>query len=296
MTVMTRQTRARGSAYGARSGRSLGCGSFGDVFEARHRVTGEAVAVKGLKKQAPVAGEAAGTKDAAAADEILREAGFLAACRGHPSLIDLRALAVNPNRNEVALVMERAGPSLHDVLHGHRAGRPYPEPEVRRIMRQLLEGARHMHSRKVMHRDIKLGNILVDGDDKNSPITVKICDFGLAASLSDKPPYAKAGTHRYMAPEMLMGKTDYDAMVDMWSLGCVMAELLTGKPLFDSANDKVGQIFKIFKVLGAQGLGGGRISSRFRFPARWPRPLFATATACASSFRKRTCLSNGLTS
>jgi cell division cycle 2-like len=235
--------------------RSLGGGSFGDVFEARHRVTGEAVAVKALRASPSPAPK---TNDTAAA-QMLKEAGFLAACRRHPSLVDLHALAVNPNTGEVALVMERLGPSLHDVLYGvrHRDGLPSPVPEVRRIMRQLLNGAKHMHSRRIMHRDIKLSNILVDDVSANSaggPVSVKICDFGLAASMSDQqPPYEKVDTRRYMAPEVLLGNRDYDAMVDMWSLGCVMAELLTGTPLFNGAKDDSEQIVKIFKVLGVPG-------------------------------------------
>jgi serine/threonine protein kinase len=90
-------------------------------------------------------------------------------------------------------------------------------------MRQLLDGARHMHACRIMHRDIKPGNILVAGGE---PISVKICDVRLAASITNRPPYEQVGTRRYMALEMLLGKKDYDAMVDMWSLGCVMAELL----------------------------------------------------------------------
>jgi len=248
--------------------RALGAGSFGAVVEARHRATGHAVAVKALRASetpataAPAGGGAAAEAKAkasaeAAADEALREAEFLAACRGHPSLVGLHAIAINPGTSEVALVMECVGPNLHDVLNGsrHRAGRPFPEPQVRRIMRQLLAGAKHMHARRIMHRDIKPGNILVvgaGGGDGREPISVKICDLGLAASIIDQPPYERAGTRWYMAPEMLLGKPDYDAMVDMWSLGCVMAELLTGKPLFDGEDDNE-VLRRIFSVLGVPG-------------------------------------------
>ncbi|CAD6332752.1 unnamed protein product [Miscanthus lutarioriparius] len=244
--------------------RALGEGSFGAVVEARHRATGQAVAVKALRAPAtpataaPAGGGAAAEAKASAdavADEALREAEFLAACRGHPSLVGLHAIAMNPGTSEVALVMECVGPNLHDVLNGsrHRAGRPFPEPQVRRIMRQLLAGAKHMHARRIMHRDIKPGNILVGaGGDGREPVSVKICDLGLAASITDQPPYELAGTRRYMAPEMLLGKLDYDAMVDMWSLGCVMAELLTGKPLFYGENDSE-VLRRIFSVLGVPG-------------------------------------------
>ncbi|XP_025808822.1 putative cyclin-dependent kinase F-2 [Panicum hallii] len=212
--------------------RALGEGGFGAVVEARHRSTGQAVAVKALRAPVPALDGAGAAKASAdAADEALREAEFLAACRGHPSLVNLHALAINHGTREVALVMECVGPNLHDVLNDgrHRGGRPFPESDVRRITRQLLGGAKHMHERRIMHRDIKPGNILVVAGASGEPISVKICDLGLAALVTNPPPYERAGTRRYMAPEMLLGKTDYDAMVDMGPLGCVMAELLMVK-------------------------------------------------------------------
>ena len=261
--------------------RALGEGGFGAVVEARHHATGQAVAVKALRAPAPGGAEAA-KASADAADDALREAEFLAACRGHASLVDLHALAVNRGTRQVALVMECVGPNLHDVLNDgrHRGGRPFPEPDVRRIMRQLLGGAEHMHARRIMHRDIKPGNILVaaTGAASGEPISVKICDLGLAAAITKPPSYERAGTRRYMAPEMLLGKTDYDATVDMWSLGCVMAELLTGKPLFDGIDDN-DVVLRIFSVLGAPG------------PRSWPAfkclPLAGTVTVPPVRHRNR---------
>ncbi|CAN6359018.1 unnamed protein product [Urochloa humidicola] len=258
--------------------RPLGVGTFGSVVEARHRATGQAVAVKAIRWPPP---EASAGAIADPADEALREAEHLAACRGHPSLVGLHALAFNRGTGEVALVMECVGPNLHDVLYDgrHRGGRPFPESDMRRIMRQLLGGAQHMHARRIMHRDIKPGNILVagaGGGASGEHITVKICDFGLAASIANQPPYERAGTRRYMAPEMLLGKTDYDAMIDMWSLGCVMAELLLGKPLFDGGEDK-DVILRMFSVLGMPG------------PRTWPafKSLPLTGTLPMPTVRHR---------
>ncbi|PWZ18214.1 putative cyclin-dependent kinase F-2 [Zea mays] len=253
--------------------RVLGEGSFGAVVEARHRATGQAVAVKTLRAPAGAGAGAeaeAGAKASAnaVASKTLQEAELLAACRGHPSLVGLHAIAINPATAEIALVMECVGPNLHDVLNGsrYRSGRPFTEQQVRLIMRQLLAGAKHMHARRIMHRDIKPGNILVSaGADDREPVSVKICDLGLAASIT-KPAYGQAGTVRYMAPEMLLGKPDYDAMVDMWSLGCVMAELLTGKPLFDGEDD-MEVLSLIFGVLG--------VSERTTWPAFKSLPLAA---------------------
>jgi cell division cycle 2-like protein len=108
-----------------------------------------------------------------------------------------------------------------------------------------------MHERGIVHRDIKPENILVGEGGK----TLKFCDLGLAMSLAtEKTPYEDAGTVPYMAPEMLLGKTDYDARVDTWSLGCVMAEMLSGKRLFNSVaasrGDQIDQLRTIFGVFG----------------------------------------------
>ncbi|RLN27664.1 putative cyclin-dependent kinase F-2 [Panicum miliaceum] len=101
-----------------------------------------------------------------------------------------------------------------------------------------------MHERRVVHRGIKPGNILVGEDHR----TVKICDLGLAMHVSEPPPYAQAGTLPYMAPELLLGRADYDARVDTWLLGCVLAELLRGRPLFEG-RDEVEQLWAIYEVL-----------------------------------------------
>uniref|UniRef100_A0A8R7Q5K3 [RNA-polymerase]-subunit kinase n=1 Tax=Triticum urartu TaxID=4572 RepID=A0A8R7Q5K3_TRIUA len=112
-------------------------------------------------------------------------------------------------------------------------------------MWKLFTGAKKMHDRHVVHRDIKPANILLGQDGE----LVKICDFGLAISLSELPPYTQAGTAFYLAPEMLLGKKDYDVLVDTWSLGCVMAEMLTGKTLF-LGDDDDDDVWSIFRLLG----------------------------------------------
>ncbi|XBI81925.1 hypothetical protein VPH35_090728 [Triticum aestivum] len=208
--------------------RALGVGAYGGVVEARHLTNGWTVAVK---KPLPCAHEGAGIACGCADARTLREAAFLAACHRHRAIVELRALSLDRCAGKLSVVMECVGPSLHE----HRRGRPFPEADVRCIMEQLLGAAKHMHGLCISHCDIKPRNILVGADGISS---VKICDLGLAH-----------GTRRYMAPEMLLGKTDYDATVDTWSLGCVMAELLSGKPLFDG-DDDAQQLLAIFRVLG----------------------------------------------
>ncbi|XBI70090.1 hypothetical protein VPH35_064666 [Triticum aestivum] len=228
----------------------LGEGGFGCVLLARHRDTRKIVAIKYLYWPD-------GSQQPPDAAELLREARFLEACDGNPYVVGFEGLVRDPDNGAFGLVMEYvAAPSLHKFLRNRRSGQPLPESTVRAIMWKLLTGAKTMHGRHVVHRDIKPGNILVGQDGE----LVKICDFGLAISMSELPPYNQAGTPFYVAPEMILGKRDYDALVDTWSIGCVFAELLTGKTLFacdgedEDDDDKIKvdvyQLWSIFRVLG----------------------------------------------
>uniref|UniRef100_I1Q4T6 [RNA-polymerase]-subunit kinase n=1 Tax=Oryza glaberrima TaxID=4538 RepID=I1Q4T6_ORYGL len=219
-------------------------GAFGAVIRARHRATSRDVAIKFLRRhRCGMGGKAVGE------DALLREALYLARCSHHPSIVHYHGLALEPRSGMWGLVMEHVGPSLSSVLrerHGGGGGPPFTEEEVRRVMRQLLSGVQRLHDRHVVHRDIKPGNILV-GDGG----VVKLCDLGLAMdTAARKPPYQKAGSPGYKAPEMLLGKPDYGELVDAWSAGCVMGELLAGVPLF-RGHSETDELLRIFRLLGA---------------------------------------------
>ncbi|KAE8781042.1 putative cyclin-dependent kinase F-2 [Hordeum vulgare] len=222
--------------------RSLGDGASADVTKARHHATGHTVALKTIRVDSYSAG----------AVELLREACFMAACHGHPSLVRLHGLARDPDSGVYSLAMECLGPSLHHALRDRvaRTGRPFPEASVRLMMRQLLSGAAELHKNLIIHRDIKPDNILVAVDG-----AVKIGDYGSALSIAgqnDDDAYWAAGTRTCCAPEMLLEKPGYDTLVDTWSLGCVMAELLTGEALFKEHCDS-DQLHRIYDVFGVPG-------------------------------------------
>ncbi|KAK3157117.1 hypothetical protein QOZ80_2AG0116400 [Eleusine coracana subsp. coracana] len=185
---------------------------------------------------------------------ILREACFMAACRGHPSIIGYRGITLTPaSKDEYSLVADDVGPSLADVILDR--GRPFPEAHVRRVMRQLLCAAEAMGERGIVHRDINPANILFDNDTTTTG-AVKIANFSAAKSMVEKgePPAVFAGTNGYTAPEVLLRNAGHDAAVDAWSLGCVMMELLVGgngnKPLLFEGKDEADQLYRIFDVLG----------------------------------------------
>lgn len=113
-------------------------------------------------------------------------------------------------------------------------------------MYQLLEGLIHMHGAGVLHRDVKPQNVLIT----NTKI-VKFADFGLARTIDIplKKYTREVETLWYRAPELMLGENKYSFGVDVWATGCIFAEILTKKPLFQG-DCQIDQIFKIFQILG----------------------------------------------
>ncbi|XP_039815333.1 putative cyclin-dependent kinase F-2 [Panicum virgatum] len=158
------------------------------------------------------------SRDGGGAALLLREATLLAACRGNPGVVRLLEVVRGSGMNDdLHLVLEYVGPSLHDVIGTrHRRGIPFTESEARRAMGRRL----------------------------------KICDLGLARSAAAPPPDEQQvdGTVGYIAPEVLL-REDCGAPVDMWALGCIMAELVMGQSLFPE-EDLCQQLIAIIDLLG----------------------------------------------
>ncbi|XP_033023208.1 serine/threonine-protein kinase PLK1 [Lacerta agilis] len=117
------------------------------------------------------------------------------------------------------------------LLELHKRRKALTEPEARYYLRQIIQGCQYLHSNRVIHRDLKLGNLFL-----NDEMEVKIGDFGLATKVEYDGERKKTlcGTPNYIAPEVL-GKKGHSFEVDVWSLGCIMYTLLVGKPPFETS-------------------------------------------------------------
>ena len=118
-----------------------------------------------------------------------------------------------------------------------------PSLQVKCYMHQLLSGLEHCHKRHVLHRDIKGSNLLIDNEG-----TLKIADFGLASIFDPNhkhPMTSRVVTLWYRPPELLLGATDYSVGVDLWSSGCILGELLAGKPIMPGRTEVTTQLYII---------------------------------------------------
>ena len=163
----------------------------------------------------------------------------------HPNIIRLYDVKYKPDY--IYLVMEYCnGGSLHNCLQNymHKYHKPFTEEIVQYLMRQILSGLKCLHDHQVIHRDLKLANILIkyksDADAKNGNIFcghVKIIDFNTSTKPGSTVAKTAVGTVPNMAPSVIYnlsgGRDDYDEKVDIWSLGTLCYEMLVGKPLFD---------------------------------------------------------------
>lgn len=196
-------------------------GSFGCVYRGRSRETGKIIALKSFKR--PKVLESEGFLTAG-----LREISSLLTLR-HPNVIEVVEMAVD-TEDKVYMVMEYIEHELGVLLKNNKP--EFSLSEKKRLILQILEGVAAMHEKCFFHRDLKTANLLYSNDG-----VVKICDFGLAKKIVTDRHTSKVATLWYRAPELLMKESHYGAAVDIWSVGCIMGEILTGKPLFNSDSE-----------------------------------------------------------
>ncbi|NWI67280.1 MK15 kinase, partial [Todus mexicanus] len=221
--------------------RRLGKGAYGIVWKAIDRKTGEIVAVKKIFDAFRNRTDAQTLHADSWGLLPLQEFGE------HPNIIKLLDVIRAQNDKDIYLIFESMETDLHAVI---KKGNLLKDIHKRYILYQLLKATKFIHSGNVIHRDQKPSNILLDAD-----CLVKLCDFGLARSLSQmnedqsNPALTEyVATRWYRAPEILLSSRSYTKGVDMWSIGCILGELLLGKPLFPGTST-VNQIEQILRVI-----------------------------------------------
>ncbi|KAK3691465.1 Cyclin-dependent kinase catalytic subunit [Vermiconidia calcicola] len=235
-------------------------GTYGVVYKARDLTTPDQriVALKKIRLEA---------EDEGVPSTAIREISLLKEMND-PNIVRLLNI-VHADGHKLYLVMEFLDLDLKkymEALPVSQGGRGKPLPEgimegrngghlglgadmVKKFTSELLTGIRYCHSHRVLHRDLKPQNLLIDRSGN-----LKLADFGLARAFGVP---LRTYTHEvvtlwYRAPEILLGGRQYSTGVDMWSIGCIFAEMATRKPLFPG-DSEIDEIFKIFRILGTPG-------------------------------------------
>lgn len=215
----------------------IGRGAYGIVCSARDEQTGEEVAIKKIGRA---------FADRTDAKRTLREIVLLRNMN-HPNVIAIRDVIRPPNPEhfqDVYIVYEIMPTDLHEVI---RSGQTMDERHYKFILFQLLRGIKYIHSASILHRDLKPPNILID-----ARCNVKITDFGLARTSVETTDHMTeyVVTRYYRAPELLVNNQQYEAAIDVWSVGLIYLELVTGSIVLKGDN-YVDQLRKTCELIGS---------------------------------------------
>jgi len=214
----------------------VGEGTYGVVYKARDIGTGQIVALKKIRLEA---------EDEGVPSTAIREISLLKELKDDNIV---RLLDIVHADQKLYLVFEFLDVDLKRYMeNGNQSRIPISPQIVKKFTHQLTSGLLYCHSHRILHRDLKPQNLLIDKRDN-----LKLADFGLARAFGIP---MRTYTHEvvtlwYRAPEVLLGSRHYSTAIDMWSVGCIFAEMIMqGQPLFPG-DSEIDQIFKIFRILG----------------------------------------------
>eukprot|EP00999_Lentomonas_sp_LEN2_P002911 NODE_773_length_1204_cov_85.092851_g733_i0.p1 GENE.NODE_773_length_1204_cov_85.092851_g733_i0~~NODE_773_length_1204_cov_85.092851_g733_i0.p1 ORF type:complete len:315 (-),score=71.65 NODE_773_length_1204_cov_85.092851_g733_i0:179-1123(-) len=215
----------------------IGAGTYGVVYKARDTQTNQLVALKKIRLEA---------EDEGVPSTAVREISILLELE-HPNIV--RLLHVESKPNKLHLIFEFLDEDLKHMLDNRAAG--LTGRALKSLLYQIIDSIHFCHTHRIVHRDLKPQNLLVQGGN-----VVKLADFGLARAFQVP---LRTYTHEvvtlwYRAPEVLLGGRAYSTAVDIWSIGCIFAEMATKKPLFPG-DTEIDQLFKIFRMLGTPNEG-----------------------------------------
>ncbi|XP_064605878.1 serine/threonine-protein kinase dyf-5-like [Liolophura sinensis] len=233
--------------------KQVGDGTYGCVLLASSKETGEKVAIKKMKKKYYSWDECLNLREVKSLRKL-----------NHANIVKLKE--VIRENDQLYFVFEYMKENLYQMMKDR--DKLFPESVIRNITYQVCQGMAFMHKHGFFHRDMKPENLLCSGPD-----CVKIADFGLARETRSRPPYTDyVSTRWYRAPEVLLRSTNYSSPIDIWAIGCIMAELYTLRPLFPGSSE-IDEIFKICSVLGTPKQEdwdeGYKLAAQMNF--RWPQ-------------------------
>ncbi|KAK6343738.1 Cyclin-dependent kinase catalytic subunit [Orbilia blumenaviensis] len=215
----------------------IGEGTYGVVYKARDlRHGGRFVALKKIRLE---------QEDEGVPSTAIREISLLKELNTNENIVRLHNI-VHADGHKLYLVFEFLDMDLKKYMETIPKGVPLDPSLVKKFMSQLCSGVKFCHGRRILHRDLKPQNLLID-----SNLNLKLADFGLARAFGVP---LRTYTHEvvtlwYRAPEILLGSKQYSTGIDTWSIGCIFAEMVTRRPLFPG-DSEIDEIFKIFSILG----------------------------------------------
>ncbi|KAF6167340.1 hypothetical protein GIB67_043201 [Kingdonia uniflora] len=212
----------------------IGEGTYGVVYKARDRLTNETIALKKIRLE---------QEDEGVPSTAIREISLLKEMQ-HENIVRLQDVVHSERRlylvfEYLDLDLKKHMDTCPDFAKDQRL--------IKRFLYQILRGIAYCHSHRVLHRDLKPQNLLIDRRTNS----LKLADFGLARAFGIP---VRTFTHEvvtlwYRAPEILLGSRQYSTPVDTWSVGCIFAEMVNQQPLFPG-DSEIDQLYKIFSILG----------------------------------------------